>query len=267
MELLPQRRRRPSTGGSLQLAKAVCCGGPTDDGSAPRRRVGRPDPGSADWRAPAGSRTVLPGPESDTTERDPGAASVRHQRSGQRADRRTVAAMRPAIWRATGSSTPSRFWPIGRRRIDSSIHSNSVHESRSKTMTLPAAGSIGARGALPGSHLPFPRVVSRPAVACDIDHTIPFNHAGSGGRRTNCVREPQMSLSPTSSAQNIRRLDRQATGRWHRHLDFALRTNLSNRASRGRSLPATSLRATIRREAKPRQATQRTNCPGAQAQP
>ena len=118
--------------------------------------------------------------ESDATaERDPGAArfvinvvaSEADRLRGQRCAR--LSGRLRSHRRRAGS-------PIGRRSIGS--HRQSAYEPGGGA-ALPAIRGAGARGALQGSHVPLPRV-QPPAVVCDIDHTIPFNHEdpAAGGR-------------------------------------------------------------------------------------
>ncbi len=109
---------------------------------------------------------------------------------------------------------------------------------------------------------------SRPAVVCDLDHTIPFNHRIRRPVDGRCW-ESQMSLPATSSAQDFGgwRDTQLADGTviWTSPSGRTYRTAPAGQTfSRNRGAGVRGARC---QQAKPLEATKRSNCSGAQAQP
>ena len=111
---------------------------------------------------------------------------------------------------------------------------------------------------------------SRPAVVCDIDHTIPFNHQdpAAGGRTVlgnlKCLCRQHHRLKTFGGWRDTQLAD--GTVIWtspsgHTYRTSPAGTDLFPAAARA------GMRAAGRQQAKPLEATKRSNCPGAQAQP
>ena len=244
--------------------QAGVSGRPADAGSAPSRRAAALTQAAA-WPAPAGNRTAPPGPTPAAT--DAIRAGRRWSSTWWPANRPCTATARARLsggLRGHRRRAGPRNWPPPHR----CWLADPADESGG-SVALPAVGGTGACGAVPGSDVPLPRMQppggnlrSRP-----YDSVQP---SGSGSRRADGAENLKCLCRLHHRLKTFGGWRDRATGRWHRCVDLTHRADLSDIAGRRRPLPAAAragLRGAGCQQAKPLEATQRSNCSGAQAQP